>query len=126
MQIGVSVVAVVVKTERLALTVVVILCQCRMYGLDSFGFGKGPMARYFKHCNEPSGFVKCREFLDWWSNLLTYLLTYLLTPCIRVLLEKPVFSYSRNSPHFTETEGSLPHSQLPASFPYPEPARSSP
>ena len=29
MQIGVSVVAVVVKTERLALTVVVTLCQCR-------------------------------------------------------------------------------------------------
>jgi len=28
-QIGVSVVAVVVKTERLALTVVVTLCQCR-------------------------------------------------------------------------------------------------
>ena len=32
MQIGVSVVAVVVKTERLALTVVVTLCQCR--GMD--------------------------------------------------------------------------------------------
>ena len=29
MQIGVSVVAVVVKTERLALTIVVTLCQCR-------------------------------------------------------------------------------------------------
>ena len=29
MQIGVSIVAVVVKTERLALTVVVNLCQCR-------------------------------------------------------------------------------------------------
>ena len=29
MQIGVRVVAVVVKTERLALTVVVTLCQCR-------------------------------------------------------------------------------------------------
>ena len=28
MQIGISVCAVVVKTERLALTVVVILCQC--------------------------------------------------------------------------------------------------
>ena len=29
MQIGVSVVAVVVKTERLTLTVIVTLCQCR-------------------------------------------------------------------------------------------------
>jgi len=25
-----------------------------------------------------------------------------------------------------EPEGSLPHSQMPATFPYPEPARSSP
>ena len=32
MQIGISVVAVVVKTERLALTVVVTLCQC--HGMD--------------------------------------------------------------------------------------------
>ena len=29
MQIGVSVVAVIVKTERIELTAVVILCQCR-------------------------------------------------------------------------------------------------
>ena len=33
MQIGVDVVAVVVKTERLALTVVVTLCQCREMGV---------------------------------------------------------------------------------------------
>ena len=32
----------------------------------------------------------------------------------------------RNSPHFMETEGSLPHSKVPANCPYPEPARSSP
>jgi len=37
-----------------------------------------------------------------------------------------VFSQSRNSPHFIETEGSLPHSQMPATCPYPEPAQSSP
>jgi hypothetical protein len=29
-------------------------------------------------------------------------------------------SYSRNSPHFMEPKGSLPHSQQPASCPYPE------
>ena len=34
MQIGVSVVAVVVKTERLTLTVVVTLCQCREMGVN--------------------------------------------------------------------------------------------
>ena len=36
------------------------------------------------------------------------------------------FSYSRNSPHFMGPEGSLPQSQVPATCPYPEPARSNP
>ena len=50
----------------------------------------------------------------------------LLTPRSRVLLEKqPVFVYSRNSPHFMKPESSLPNSQVPATCPYPEPARSS-
>ena len=30
----------------------------------------------------------------------------------------------KKSPHFTEPEGSLPHSQVPATCPYPEPVRS--
>ena len=42
------------------------------------------------------------------------------------LRSQPGFSQSRNSPHFVGTEGSLPHSQAPATCPYPEPARSSP
>ena len=33
---------------------------------------------------------------------------------------------ARNSPHFMEPEGSLPHSQMPVTCPYPEPAQSSP
>jgi hypothetical protein len=48
--------------------------------------------------------------------------TNLLTPLSRVLLEKLIGSQSRNSTHFM----SLPHSQVPATCPYPEPARSSP
>ena len=36
------------------------------------------------------------------------------------------FSKLRSSPHFMEHEGSLPHAQVPATCPYPEPARSSP
>ena len=37
------------------------------------------------------------------------------------------FSVSQEiSPHFMEPEGSLPHSQVPATCPYAEPARSSP
>ena len=45
--------------------------------------------------------------------------TKLFTPWSTVLLR------SRNSPHFMEPEGSLPHSQVPATCPYPEPAGSS-
>jgi hypothetical protein len=37
-----------------------------------------------------------------------------------------VLSWSRNSTHFIEPEGSLPHSQVPATCPYPEPDQSSP
>jgi len=45
-------------------------------------------------------------------------LTYLLTPCSRVLLEKlTVFQLVKKSPHFMEPEGSLPHSQVPATVP---------
>jgi hypothetical protein len=57
-----------------------------------------------------------------------------LSPCSLILLHTAesfqrsyqVFSYSRNSPHFMEPEGLLPQSQVPATCPYPEPARSSP
>ena len=58
---------------------------------------------------------------------LTCLLTYLLTPWGRVLLEKLTgFQLVKNFPAFMEPEGSLAHSQVPANCPYPEPARSSP
>jgi len=68
------------------------------------------------------------------TNLLTYLLTYLLylptyllIPWSRTLLEKLTgFQLVKKFPHFMESEGSLPHSQEPATCPYPEPARSSP
>ena len=54
-------------------------------------------------------------------------LLYLLASWSRALFEKlPVLSQSRNSPHFIEPESSLPHSQVPATCPYPEPAQSSP
>jgi hypothetical protein len=41
---------------------------------------------------------------------------YLLTPWSTVL-ETLTRSQSRNSPHFMEPEGSLPHLQVPATFP---------
>ena len=53
--------------------------------------------------------------------LLTYLLTYLLHGA-----ESFFSSYSRNSPHFTEHDGSLPHSKPSATCLYPGPAQSSP
>jgi len=53
--------------------------------------------------------------------------TFLLTPWSRVLLQKlRDISWSRNSPHFMEPESSLPQSQEPATWPYPQPAQSSP
>ena len=47
---------------------------------------------------------------------------YLHTACSRVLLEKLTGSQLvKKFPHFVEPEGSLPHSQVPATSPYPEP-----
>jgi hypothetical protein len=62
------------------------------------------------------------------SYMDTYLLNllYLLTLWSRVLFENRTGLQSRNSPHFMEPESSLPHSQVPSTCPYPEPARSSP
>jgi hypothetical protein len=42
------------------------------------------------------------------------------------LRSEQFLNYSRNSPHFMEPEGSLPHSQQPATCPYPEPVQPSP
>jgi len=52
--------------------------------------------------------------------------SYLLTPWCRVLLEKLTgLQLVKKYPHFTEPEGSLPHSQAPATCLYPGPAQSS-
>jgi len=51
----------------------------------------------------------------------------LLTPWSRVLLDRLTgFQLAKKFPLFMEPEGSLPHSQGPATCPYPELARSSP
>ena len=42
------------------------------------------------------------------------------------LRSEEVLSYSKNSLHFLELEGSLPHSQASAACPYPQPDKSSP
>jgi hypothetical protein len=56
------------------------------------------------------------------TYLLTHLLTHSLTPHSTVLLEKLTgLQLDNKFPTF-----SLPHSQVPASCPYPEPAQSSP
>ena len=61
------------------------------------------------------------------SSPTTYLLTFLISPRSRVLVQKLNFLRpSRYSHHFLKPQGSLPHSQVPAICPYPEPARSSP
>jgi hypothetical protein len=49
------------------------------------------------------------------------------TPWSRVLLEKLTgLQLVKKYPHFMEIEGSLPHSQVPFTCLYPEPAQSSP
>jgi hypothetical protein len=54
-------------------------------------------------------------------------LQQVLTPWSRGFLEKlTVSQLVKKFPHFMEPEGSLPHSQEPATCPYPEPAQSSP
>ena len=65
-----------------------------------------------------------------WVNItclyiLTYLLTCLLHGAESFLRSQLVCSQSRNSPHFMEPEGSLPHSQASATCPYPWPTQSS-
>ena len=55
------------------------------------------------------------------------LLTYFLTPWSRVLLEKLTGpQLVKKFPHFMEPEVSLPHSQVPTTCPYSQPARSIP
>ena len=55
----------------------------------------------------------------------SYLLTYLLTPLSRVLLQELTSSQLvKKFPHFMEPEGSLPHLQVPATCPYPQPDQS--
>ena len=54
------------------------------------------------------------------------LFTYLLHKAESFLRIRSVISQSRNSAHFMEPEGSLPHPQQPATCTYPQPAGSSP
>ena len=74
------------------------------------------------HTSEiPSGYLLVPDF----SSILTYLLTYSLEQSPS--REANRFSASQEiPPHFMESEGSLPHSQFPATCPYPEPDQSSP
>jgi hypothetical protein len=57
-------------------------------------------------------------------NSASYLLTYLLTPWCRTLLEKLILTQlvKKYPAFFRELEGSLPCSQKAAIGPYPEPA----
>ena len=62
------------------------------------------------------------------DSIIGRCITYLLTPWSRVLLEKPTGSQLvKKFPTFYVTpEGSLPHSQVSATCPFPKPGRSSP
>jgi len=61
------------------------------------------------------------------TNDISYFLNYLLTPCSRVLLEKlTVPQLVQKFSAYLAPEGSLLYSQVPATYPYPEPSRPSP
>ena len=63
---------------------------------------------------------------EWFVNRTLAAVTYFLAPWSRVLLEKLTgFQLVKKFPHVMEPEDSLPHSQVPAIRPYPEPDRSS-
>jgi len=74
-------------------------------------------------------FVECLVWSTCWAKGCvvlcrrseSILLIYLLTPWSRVLLEQLTV---KKFPTFMEPEGSLPHPQVPATCPYPEPAPS--
>ena len=60
------------------------------------------------------------------TSMCTFIATYLLTACSRVLLEKLTgLQVVKKFPAFMEPEGSLPQSQVLSTFLYPEPAQSS-
>jgi hypothetical protein len=53
-------------------------------------------------------------------SFLPSLLSYLLTPCIRIILEKLTgFQLVEKFPHFMKREGPLPHSQMTTNCTYP-------
>ena len=69
------------------------------------------------------------HFQDLGADGSTYLLTYLLTYSMEQSpsWEANRFAANQEIPHiFMELQGSLPHSQVPATCPYSEPALSSP
>ena len=74
------------------------------------------------HVNKEMCINKTQECVNKYQRTV-----YLLTLWSRVLLEKLTgFQLVKKFPHFMEPEGSLLHSQMPATYPCPEPARSSP
>ena len=69
----------------------------------------------------------CYELLSFIRELLTYLLTYLLTPWCRVLLEKLTgLQLVKKFSAFYGTRSFITAFKRPATYPYPEPARPSP
>ena len=63
---------------------------------------------------------------EWRMSVFTQHPTYSLHAEQSFLRNQPVLNHSKISPHFTEPEGSLPHSQVPATCPPSERDQSSP
>ena len=78
---------------------------------------------YPRHCHSCVSLSGILPYIPLLSSHSVH--TYLLNPWCRVLLEK-LTGLQLVNPHFTEPEGSLPHSQASATCLYPVPAQDSP
>ena len=93
-----------------------------------FIFVKNTRHIFKQFCSASSSFLShVLAIISVPPNSTVLVMRHLLTPWFRILLEKlTVLQLVKKFPNFMETEGSLPHSQVPATCPYPDPSRSSP
>ena len=106
--------------ESHAVKILVLHSNCQ-----SFGFNQHRQIRFTE--NPQIKPPECPlQVINIYYAIMYILLTYSLHGAGSFLRSQLVCSWSRNSPRFMEPEGSSPHSQVPATCPYPEPAQSSP
>jgi hypothetical protein len=124
-------------SSTLSVTAYIIQCACtctrtQICKVDIFTYKDGTAMHSWNIGNELSINtiqypIRVRASKDTHISYVIIFITYLLTPYSTVLLEKlPGLQLVKKFPAFMEPEGSLPHSQGPASRLYPETAHCTP